>query len=232
MKLISRITTRTDEGKAPRPTAIVLVLFVLLAPGLAGDVARAQHSAELLLGGPLNAPASLSIEQDGENSIELDAEYETRPFEFPLYYAWRIARDEGNGRWELQFIHHKLYLENKTDEVQRFEITHGLNIVTLNRSFQVGPLEGRLGVGTVLAHADSRIRGRTPGDRGILDSGYEIAGPAIVAGAGKRMALSESITGLLEAQVSLARAVVTVAGGRAETGNVALHLFLGVGYDW
>jgi hypothetical protein len=214
---------------------VVRACVLCALPSLAWNAARAAESiytAELLVGGALNARSTLAIEQEGEPGIEIDAEYATRPFEFPVYYALRVARVNDRGTWELQFIHHKIHLENTTDEIERFEITDGFNIVTLNRSFQLGPVDARVGAGVVVAHTDSRVRGRTPEDRGILDTGYEIGGPALLVGAGRSFRLSDRWSGVLEAQTSFAHATATIADGEAETANVAFHFMFGVGYDW
>ena len=207
---------------------VALSALLLSVPTLAEE----RCSVELLLGGALNAPTALAIDQEGESSIEIDADYATKPFEFPVYYALRLARLRARGAWELQFIHHKIHLQNTTEEVERFEITDGFNIFTVNRAFPAGPVDLRVGVGVVIAHTDSRIRGQSPSDRGILDSGYELGGPAILAGAGKRLRLSERWIGTLETQVTLARARVSVAHGEAATTNVAFHVMFGVGHTW
>ncbi len=215
-----------------RLTRSVVGLVVLALLSSAPAFAQGRNSIELLLGGALNARTSLAIDQEGESSIEIDADYATKPFEFPVYYALRLARLRTRGAWELQFIHHKIHLRNTTEEVERFEITDGFNIFTVNRTFPAGPVDLRIGAGVVIAHADSRIREQSPPDRGILDTGYELGGPAVLAGAGKRFRLSERWTGALETQVTLARASVSVANGEAATTNVAFHIMFGVGYTW
>lgn len=206
------------------------VALLVLSP--APEAEAGGLHLEFLLGGALNAVAPLSIEQPDVDRYEIDAEYSTKPFEFPLYYALRVSSVSDRETWELQFIHHKIHLENTTAEVDRFEITDGFNILTLNRAFPAGPHSFRVGAGIVAAHADSRVRGEGAPDRGFLGSGYELAGPALIAGAGKRFPLSDRWTGALEAQVSAASVGVTVAGGRATTTNIAVHLMFGIGYDW
>ena len=207
---------------------VALSALLLSVPTLAEE----RCSVEFLLGGTLNAPTTLAIDQEGENGIEISADYATKPFEFPVYYTLRLASLRAAGAWELQFIHHKIHLQNTTEEVERFEITDGFNIFTVNRTFPAGPVDLRIGAGVVIAHADSRIRGQGPPDRGILDTGYELGGPAVLAGAGKRFRLSERWIGALETQVTLARASVSVANGEAVTTNVAFHIMFGVGYTW
>ncbi len=145
---------------------VALSALLLSVPTLAEE----RCSVELLLGGALNASTTLAINQDGEDDIEIDADYATKPFEFPVYYALRLAHLRARGAWELQFIHHKIHLENTTEEVERFEITDGFNILTVNRAFPAGPVDLRVGAGVVIAHADSRIRGLSTSGGGIESS--------------------------------------------------------------
>ncbi|MCK4512221.1 hypothetical protein KAW64_10810 [bacterium] len=207
---------------------VALSALLLSVPTLAEE----RCSVELLLGGALNASTTLAINQDGEDDIEIDADYATKPFEFPVYYALRLAHLRARGAWEFQFIHHKIHLENTTEEIERFEITHGFNIFTVNRAFPTGPVDLRAGAGIVIAHADSRIRGLSSSHSGVLGTGYEFAGPAVLAGAGKRFRLSARWIATLETQVTLGWANVSIANGKAETTNVAVHIMFGVGYTW
>ncbi len=207
---------------------VVVTVLLLHGPGLAEE----RHAIELLLGGALNASTALAIDQEGESDIEIVADYATKPFEFPVYYTLRLASLRARGAWELQFIHHKIHLENTTEEVERFEITDGFNILTVNRAFPAGPVDLRAGAGIVITHADSRIRGLSTSGGGILDTGYELGGPVLLAGAGRRFRLSERWIGTLETQVTLGWANVSVANGKAGTTNVALHIMFGVGYTW
>jgi hypothetical protein len=215
-----------------RSTAIVsLALSYLLALSVPAS-AENRYALELLLGGAANATTPLTIEQWDEPGIEIDAEYESKALESPLYYTLRFALFDARGAWELQFIHHKIYLVNATEEVERFEISHGFNIFTANRAFPAGPLDLRVGAGLVLGHPDSVVRGESAPRGGILDTGYELTGPVFLVGAGKRFPLSSRFTLVADAQVSAGWATVTVAAGRASTSNVALHLMLGIGYGW
>jgi hypothetical protein len=206
-----------------------LILLALMAtPAHSGG----RHSMELLLGGALNASTDLRIEQEGESDIEMTADYSTRPFEFPVYYSLRYSRLGGHGAWEFQFTHHKIHLENTTAEVERFEITDGFNIFTVNRAVPTGPVDLRAGAGIVITHADSRIRGAGTSGGGILDTGYELGGPVLLAGAGRRFRLSDAWAVALDMQVTVGWAGVSVADGEARTTNVAFHLLFGFGRAW
>jgi hypothetical protein len=210
--------------------AVWLALLVLLASLPARGAGK--NSVELLLGGALNASTPLEVEQEGQDDIEITADYSTKPFEFPVYYTLRYTRAVARGAWEIQFTHHKIHLENTTDEIERFEITDGFNIFALNRSLPIGPVDLRAGAGVVITHADSRIRGAGTSGGGMFDTGYELGGPALLAGAGRRFRLSDRWTGMVDAQATVGWARVSVADGEARTTNVALHLMVGVGYAW
>lgn len=214
-------------------SAWTIGLLAFLSPLLSASAdAGERPSFELFLGAAANLKTKLTIEQCREKDIELTAEYETRPFDDPFYYMLRFNFAREGGGWELQFIHHKIYLTNTTDEVEHFEITHGYNMFTLNRSFPVPLVRLRVGGGIVVAHTESIVRGlRDQGDSGgILGTGYHLTGPAVLAGAGEALALSSRLFVTPEVQVSTAWAKVPVANGRAYAPNVALHGLVGIGY--
>ena len=189
-------------------------------------------SFEFMLGDAWNFNTKLSISQTGYPAIDLTAEYETRPFEKPLYWAFRFGFNrEERGAWELQFIHHKIHLTNTTDEVEHFEITHGFNLFTVNRSFEDLPVTLRVGLGIVFAHPESTIRGLSWYDQdGVFGSGYHLTGPAVMGGIGKSFRLSSRFFFGLEAQVIAAWAKVPIAEGEAKAPNVAIHGMAGLGY--
>lgn len=211
-------------------TAIAICGLVL---GAAVDC-RAGHgmAVEFFFGGAWSLPTALEVEQTGQPAVEIDARYKTRPFEQPLYWAVRIEWGGKTPRWELQLLHHKIYLENPTPPVDHFEVTHGYNVFTFNRTFDRGYAVLRAGAGVVIAHAESVVRGEYDhGDgRGILDTGYELAGPALIVGAGRSLPVRWNLFVTPEIQLSAAWAKVSVADGKAIAPNVALHLVVGIGY--
>jgi hypothetical protein len=178
-----------------------------------------------------NLETSLEIRQEGFETLEIDADYETRPFESPFYYSLRAGWWRSRGGWELELIHQKIFLQDPPPEVQGFAISHGYNLVTVNRAWEARGLVWRLGAGAVLAHPENEVRGRVldPEDTN-LGGGYHLTGPALQAGVEKRFRLGESWFLGLEGKATAARAVVPVAGGEAEVPNAALHALLGIGY--
>jgi hypothetical protein len=194
--------------------------------------AETRISLDVFGGMAANAPTSLTIQQDGEPSLELTARYDTKAFEPPLYYAVRVSLRHPGRAWEVQFLHHKLLLSNPPDEVQSLEITHGFNIITLNYALETRPLTLRLGGGLVMPHVSGEVRNRQFSSRdGLLGSGYRLTGPALLLGAGKRHPLSSHISVNAEAQVTGAWTRTDVGGGSIRTSNVALHVLVGIGYS-
>ena len=62
----------------------------LLTPVSAFSQPGDKYSIEGFLGTAANLGGTLTIRQEGQPDIELDASWETRPFEFPLYYSLRL----------------------------------------------------------------------------------------------------------------------------------------------
>jgi hypothetical protein len=210
-----------------RPVLITLLASALALPAAAEDGWVLQGS----IGAVANLETSLKIRQDGFETIDLDADYETRPFESPPYYSLRAGRWRDRRGWELELIHQKLFLQDPPPEIQGFAISHGYNLLTINRVWEARGLVWRLGAGAVIAHPENEVRGRVldPDDTN-LSGGYHLTGPSFQAGAEKRFALGESWFLGLEGKVTAARAVVPVAGGEAEVPNAAFHALLGIGY--
>lgn len=192
--------------------------------------AQTRWSLELFGGTAYSLPTRLTIRQAGEPRIALTARYATRPWSGALYYAYRVGRWSGDGAWELELVHHKVYLENAPADVQHFEITHGYNLVLANRAFRRKQLILRLGAGVVIAHPETTIRGRTHPQRGGLFGGYHLTGPAAQLALGARIPIVRGLFASAEGKFTAARARVPVEGGHATAPNVALHALVGLGY--
>lgn len=191
---------------------------------------RAAAAVDLQLSGgnAYNAPAPLSIRQDGASVLDRRASYDTRAFAFPLYWAARVAWRRAGGAWELELIHHKLHLTDKPPGVEEFSVSHGFNLVLLNRARRPGSWSWRLGGGLVAAHPESRVRGRPFEGGGV--AGYYLAGPAFQAAVDRRFILWRGLYLTVEVKATLAWARVPVSGGHAELWNPALHGLVGTGW--
>ena len=208
----------------------VLLLTGTIDPeaALAGDGFRFAFS----VGGAKSLTTPLTIRQSGEPELDFDATYETRPFDLPIYWAIRAALIRGPHLWELQLLHHKLYLAEAPPEVEHFEITHGYNLLTLHYASAWRSVDWRAGAGVVLPHTESTVRGRShSSDGGPFGSGYRVTGPALLVGIGKVLPVKGGVFLGGDGQLTAAWANVPVAGGDASAPNVALHLHVGVGWE-
>jgi hypothetical protein len=210
------------------PLSLVLLAIVSLPrPAAAAGGWAFQASA----GAAVNLETPLTVRQAGEPDLDLDGDYETRPFESPLYYMLRAGRWRGSAGWEIELIHHKLFLRDPPPEIHDFSISHGYNLVTADRAWELRRLILRAGAGVVVAHPESTVRGRTldPEDTN-LGGGYHLTGPVLQLAAEKRVDFGRRWFLGIEGKVIGARAVVPVAGGDAEVPNVALHALVGLGW--
>lgn len=199
-------------------------LLVLMPVPVSASVA-----VSLAGGAAYNAPAPLHIRQDGAAVLDRGAaRYDTRPFESPPYYAARAGHWKEDRGWELELIHHKLYLRDAPPDVE-FAVSHGLNLLLVNRAFRRGPWLWRLGAGPVIAHPETKVRGRAL-EGGGLGGGYFLSGAAAQLGVERRVRVWKLFL-FVEAKASFAWARVPVAGGRASLLNPALHGLFGLGWE-
>lgn len=204
-------------------------LLVIIAMMGVPTVARGtDHTAELLLGGAWNADSSLRIVQGGHDDLEITADWSTRPFEQPLYWALRFGREGESHGFALELHHHKVYLENPTTEIQSFSVTHGTNIVSLQYRWLRPRWSALALAGIVVAHPENTVRGERLGESGgLFDAGYHLAGPALGMGAGSALPMASWLELAAEARITAAWISVDVVGGEARFTNLAFHLLVG-----
>ncbi|PLX46241.1 MAG: hypothetical protein C0609_01020 [Deltaproteobacteria bacterium] len=193
--------------------------------------AFAGWSFELHTGSAYSFPMWMKIQQYGEEDIELTGEYETRPWNhLAPYYDLRVGKWDGDSAWEFESLHHKVFLKNKPEEVEAFNISHGYNMNMVNRAYKVDGFIYRYGGGIVMTHPETTIRGREWEDEGGVN-GFYISGICGQGAVQKRFAIGSNWFFSLEAKLTVADAIIPVAGGEAHVPNVALHGLFGVGYD-
>jgi hypothetical protein len=214
--------------RAAAPGVVVAALLAWPGP------ACGEWSFQAATGFASSLETPLSIEQDGFAELRIDdAQYENRPFEGSPYFMLRIAYRRGAAAWELQHLHHKIYLDNRPAEVERFDVTHGYNLFTLNRRWTRGGFGLRAGAGAVIAHPESTIRGLRFGPRqGILGLDQYLTGPALVLGVSREWRLGNGLFASPEVQFSAARARVPVREGEASASNLAFHFLIGLGWEF
>jgi len=207
---------------------IVIIFVMLSAPALL-SATRARWSLEGFLGSAWSVPSPLSIHQYGEDRIYLVARYNTKPLKESPYYAWRIAKWVRNRAWEFELVHHKLYLSNPPDEVQHFEISHGYNLITINRAWLEHGFIWRVGAGLVAAHPETTIRGKTLSwGKGL--NGFYISGLTVQAGIEKRLSIWGRLFLVLQGKFTASYAIVPIQDGSSYVPNVAFHGLFGLGY--
>lgn len=191
-----------------------------------------KWSLDLFLGSALNIPTPLSIHQSGEERIFLYARYQEKPFKGSPYYAWRIAKWNQKQAWEFELVHHKLYLANKPPEIQRFEISHGYNLLTVNRAWEkTSGLIIRVGAGIVLTHPETIIRGKKlPWGEGL--DGFYLSGSTVQVAIAKKFPISGSLFATAEGKFTASYAHIPIQDGSAYVPNLAFHGLLGFGFDF
>jgi len=215
--------------RASHLRSLFFILFALIAP----SNAQQKWTFELCGMLPYNLSLPLTIRQTNQPDITLTAQYSSEPFITPFCWVWRIGHWTDHQSWELQAIHHKLYLDNKPPEVGSFSITHGLNLVTVNRAWSADGYVVRAGAGVVLAHPESTVRGKPfREDEGIFGMGYYMTGPALIAGAGRQFRLTGGLFLTLEAMAAASYADVPINDGEAHLYNVVFQLDFGLGHSF
>ncbi len=180
---------------------------------------------QAFLGSAINFDTDLTIRQCGREDIAFRAAWETRPFDQPLYWMVRLRWQRPRDGFEVQLLHHKMYLENTRPDVTDFEVTHGFNILTANYLRRGGPVQLRLGAGVTIPHAESTVRGEHH-----TSEHNTIGGPAFLVGVGSEYGFTDRLFLAGELQFIAAWAKVDVAEGTADVTSLAFHLLLGMGY--
>ncbi len=213
--------------------AMVLAVAVASSTGswAQGEDGRYQ-SFELLGGSAYNLDSDLEITQQGQPTLNIDAEWDESGSGAP-YYVMRYGNWNGDSGWEIEHIHHKIELSNNPPEVTNFQISHGFNMFMYNRAWRSGQFTQRAGVGVVVAHRENTVRGLAiESDSGGLFGGYEFAGGAAQYGASYSWPITDDWFVTVEGKGTVAYADVNVVNGDANLWNYALHYAAGFGYMW
>jgi hypothetical protein len=206
------------------------VLFFTAIAFLLPSIAAAEWVFQLSTGSALNIPTPLEIKQDGRPDIDITAEYDTKAFSTQAYYYnIKLAKWKDGRAWEFETLHHKLFLSNRPDEVQRFNISHGYNLNTVNRAWLVKGLIYRVGLGVVMTHPETTVRGKEHENEGGVN-GFYISGLTAQGAVEKRFDISRKFFLSLEGKLTASYADIPVAGGEASVPNVAAHGLFGFGY--
>lgn len=203
------------------------VLACAMASSQAAAARDPQWSVEVLIGDALNLSSRTQIHSALTSNAPFGGDYETRGLEGPVHYAWRITRWHQDRGWELEVLHHKLYLRNRPPNVEALSISHGFNIIALGRAYALDPWRLRLGLGAVIAHPEARVGGVEYGGE------YELAGAAAVGSVGVAFVMTSRWSIVGEIAATYGYASVHPSGEpdlRFSVRNPAIHAQVGVGY--
>lgn len=221
--LLTRFTLmRSRPGRAwlPLSAAVLLVLPVS---------ASAQWRVEGWFGNAFSIPTTLTLAQEGQPDIKVDAHWSTRPWRPTWYYSARIAKWSGNSAWAFEYMHHKLYLDNPPPEVIRFRITNGINNLLVERHWRVSGWELGVGAGPALAVPVSTVRGKSYAKaEGVFHSRYELAGATVLGTVARRLKLLPYTYGAVAIKGTVTPLRVNIAEGHGSLINYALHLQYGL----
>jgi hypothetical protein len=142
-----------------------------------------------------------------------------------------LSSVKGKNGIECKLTHHKIILKNLPPEIQRFSITDGFNLLTLNHLWIKSGFALSVGGGIVITHPESTVRNEVfPENNGIFNEGYYVSGPTIEAALQKHIFFTPNWFVSGEGRTTAAYVKVPVAQGHARLGNIALHVLVGVGY--
>ncbi|MBL7765435.1 MAG: hypothetical protein JNJ58_05045 [Chitinophagaceae bacterium] len=197
--------------------------------------AQRYWSFELHGGWAGNIPLPLRIQQDGHPDIYFKrARFSSEPFVMPVYWDWRFSKRINRHSFEFEAIHHKLYLLNPHPDIQRFGISHGFNILTLNYARYFKYFIVRNGIGSVLMHPESTIRNlEYPEGPGFDIKGYRLRGIVWNTAVAHRFHFFRKRMFLnLEAKATFAKANAPIVNGVAKVNNIALQMIGGLGVNF
>lgn len=196
---------------------------------------QSRWSFELYGGGVYNARLPLVIKQNGYPEIRINkAIYHSEPFNDPFYMGGRISKWFDDKSLELEFLHHKLYLINKPPEVERFSLSHGYNMLTVNHGILFKKIIFRAGLGPLFVHPENTVRGMKYPEGGKYPNlpGHTLTGIVFNLGLAKQFRFGKYFFINAEGKFNASAGKVPIVNGYAKVYNIALQLILGPGVNW
>lgn len=209
-----------------------LLIIVLFFINICKVNSQTKWTFDAHFGNVYNIPTLLKINQANYPEIRHEAKFNTEGFTLPVYWNLRLGRWNDRKSIELELTHHKLYLTNTTQYIQKFNISHGFNILSVNRGFDLNNFTFRYGLGVAITHPESKIRNIEFGDStNDFDMGYFISGPVANVGIGKKINITNWLYFNAETKSTFAYNIIKIADGKAYLYNIALHLTFGFGLN-
>lgn len=222
--------------------------------------AAAETSLAVYTGVSRTSDSDLHLVQPGLGTdlVARDLRWSARPFKPAPYYGLKVSWFPTAGsHWgaSLDFTHYKVYAETAQvggvqgtwmgdavagaapldRYVQRFELSHGVNMLSANVVYRfTSPTlwSGRLtpyagaGPAVYLPHTESTV-GAVP-----HEASYHASGVGVHLQAGARYRLTERWSVFAEAKFDRGRVKVDVASGSARTTLQTVHLVGGIALDF
>lgn len=238
-------------------SACVSVLTLALLGGPRS--AHAEWVAAGFLGAAATHRAALEIEQPARRTaLEIEnVALADRSLESPLYYGYRLMwapTSEARLGLEVEFIHLKVYADTDAavhmhgvlhghaidgtlrlgEVVQRFAISHGLNLLLGNLIIRQ-PLArgassarrlvfvGRLGAGPTIPHAETTVEGTT-------QEQYQWGSVAAQAAAGLEWRFARRLAAVAEYKLTGTPQRVRIPDGTASATIISHHVVAGVAW--
>lgn len=214
---------------------------VLFTTALAAIPLSANADTEIsFYGGYQTAPHTVITGDDPEATWTdtFTAGWDGKSFEAPPYYGVRATLwRPNNWGWGTEVTHDKVYADDETlttNGYDRFELTDGLNIITVNvmRRWpaqwgeKLTPYVGG-GVGFAMPHVDIEATG------GSHTYGYQVTGPAVRATAGVSYAINDHWGAFAEYQGTFSMNNIELDnGGSLEANIITNALNIGVSYSF
>lgn len=215
----------------------ILIIFICLS-FISFSQEKSEWSLETNFGFPLNINHPINIKQKGYEDLNFTADFNSEPFKQPFFYVYRFCKWKNDKAWELEMMHQKLYLSNPPKEVQYFSITHGFNLITINRSYRFQLLKKhafifKFGTGIVLAHSENKIRKKEfDQQQSFFKLGYYVTGPVLNIALAKRFQLTNRFYFNLETKFNSSYADVPIVNGKATLWHSAVSFIGGLGYSF
>lgn len=235
--------------------ALGIFLSVLAIPS-----ARAETDVSVYIGKSFTDDSDVRLRQPNSTQLTFHGvSWSDHSFENPIYYGWRVThffKHRPDWGVALDFFHYKVFSDTNAvlpvtgtrggapvsgserlgDTIQRFDMTHGVNYLTLNavrrwRLRRNGPAfpQGRLqpyvgaGIGAVIPHVEAKIGTDFKGN-------YQVRGPGFQFFGGARYGLTRRWSLFGEYKFTHTTLTVDIPHGDAHTTLDTHHLVLGGTY--
>lgn len=225
-----------------------------------GATAMAETSIAVYTGTSRTSDSDLHVVQPGLGTdlVARDVGWSAKPFKPAPYYGLKVTWfPTADSRWgaSLDFTHYKVYAQTARAVgvqgtwmggavagaapldryVQRFELSHGVNLLSANVVYRFRPPalgSGRLtpyvgaGPAVYLPHTESTVGGVAN------EASYHAAGAGVHLLAGARYRLTDRWAVFVETKFDRGRVKVDVASGTARTTLQTMHLVGGIAMDF